>query len=113
MIRPIELLTTLANQRAPSGPATIPSGLTMLGSVKVETTPSVVIRPIELFPSLVNHSAPSGPTVMASGAFAPAKSVTTPVGVICADRIVAFVDEPEIAVRPSNDSAWIADTADQ
>ena len=60
----------------------MPSGLLMLGSVKVEATPAVVIRPIELFPSSVNHRAPSGPTVMTSGALAPMKSVTTPAGVI-------------------------------
>ena len=32
VIRPIELLPRLVNQRAPSGPAAIPSGSEMLGS---------------------------------------------------------------------------------
>ena len=39
----------------------------MLGSVKFDTTPAVVIRPIELLPEFVNHGAPSGPTVMEFG----------------------------------------------
>ena len=39
----------------------------MLASLKLLTTPWVVIRPIELFPSPVNQSAPSGPAVIPDG----------------------------------------------
>ena len=35
----------------------------MLGSVKLDTTPAVVIRPTELLLILVNHRAPSGPVI--------------------------------------------------
>ena len=66
VIRPIELLPSLVNHNAPSGPAVIP-GLADAGAGVVGHPPAVVIRPIELLPWLVNHSAPSGPAVIPAG----------------------------------------------
>ena len=67
VIRPIELLPWLVNHSAPSGPAVMSCGLSMLGSVKFVMVPVVVIRPIELLPEFVNHNAPSGPAVIQNG----------------------------------------------
>ncbi len=53
-------------------------------SVKVVTTPLVVIRPIELLPVSVNHRLSSGPVAIACGELidASVKLVTTPLVVI-------------------------------
>ena len=56
VMRPIEPKTPIAPfplfvyHSAPSGPAVIAKGATMLGAVKFVTLPVVVIRPIELLP---------------------------------------------------------------
>ena len=57
------------NHRFPSGPAVIREGSVTPGSVKVATTPAVVIRPIE--PLLVNHRFPSGPATIPKGLLMP------------------------------------------
>ena len=67
VMRPMELLPELVNHSAPSGPAVIPIGPSMLGSLKWVETPFVVIRPIELVASLVNQSASSEPVVVCTG----------------------------------------------
>jgi hypothetical protein len=71
VIRPIEPLVEVsppfANHNAPSGPAVMPQGKLMLGSLKQVTASVVLIRPISLPRMLVNHRAPSGPAVMARG----------------------------------------------
>ena len=79
-----ELFPALVNHRAPSGPVVIARGPEMLGSVKFDTTPAVVIRPIERLPALANHNAPSGPTVMFVGyeMLGSVKFFTTPLVVI-------------------------------
>ena len=86
VIRPIDSLPSLANQRAPSGPDAIPIGQRMPAGRKFLIVPRVVIRPIESLPSLVNQSAPSGPAAMPSGprmlALAYLKFVTVPPVVI-------------------------------
>src|SRR5712691_6449063 len=76
VMRPIELLPLLVNHNAPSGPAVIPCGDEMVGSVKMVTVPAVVMRPIELragaeMLQLVNHNAPSGPAVIPNGSEMP------------------------------------------
>src|SRR5437016_3709328 len=79
-------LELLVNHSAPSGPATIPVGSVMLGSVKLFTTPRVVIRPMELWSRLANHKAPSGPGAIPSG-----REMPGPV------KLVAF---PVVVIRP-------------
>ena len=49
------------NHSAPSGPAAIPAGAMMLGSVKLVTVPAVVIRPIESFAEVGEPQRPVGP----------------------------------------------------
>src|SRR5574337_228090 len=74
VIRPtlLALKAASGNQRAPSGPAVMPSGRLLGASPpggNSVMTPPVVIRPIllALVLSSVNQSAPSGPAVMPSG----------------------------------------------
>ena len=57
----------------------------MLGSVKFDTTPDVVMRPMELLAAFVNQRAPSGPRVIDSGRSTPApvNMETTPDVVNC------------------------------
>src|SRR5262245_16254970 len=67
--RPILLLARSVNQRLPSGPAVMNSGMELavgMGNSSV-TTPEVVMRPILLVLPSVNQSAPSGPTAMPKG----------------------------------------------
>ena len=79
VIRPIELLFPLVNQRAPSDPAVMPFGKLMLGSVNTEAVPSGVIRPMELLPELAYQRAPSGPVVIPRGTLiSPTKFCTAP-----------------------------------
>src|SRR5437870_7892668 len=81
-IRPMEPVPApwgLVNQRALPGPAVILlRGVKTLGSVKLETTPAVVIRPMDSKPLIsdVNQSAPSGPAVMAPGPLVPQPAST-------------------------------------
>src|SRR5437773_1870453 len=86
VIRPIEWFGLSVNQRLPSGPAAIPDGTLILGSMKLDTAPASVIRPIELLPLLVNQRLPSGPAAIPRGplipAPAPGKLDTAPAGVI-------------------------------
>src|SRR5262249_49619155 len=61
-------LSTLVNHKAPSGPAVIPTGPEIVGSVKMVISPLAVMRPIELLPGLVKHRGPSGPRARGAGA---------------------------------------------
>jgi hypothetical protein len=63
------VLLLLVNQRAPSGPAVMPTGWWIAAPVKLVMVPLTDIRPMEPAPPapLVNHSAPSLPTVMEAG----------------------------------------------
>ena len=74
------------NQRAPSGPAVMPSGrLSEWGRLNSVITPSVVMRPILLRPASVNQMLPSAPTAIPSGwlfAEMVGNGVMTPSGVI-------------------------------
>ena len=79
----------MVNHRFPSGPEAMSCGPRMVLSVKVDTTPAVVIRPIEPplgdGPWLVNQRSPSGAAaVIPWGELmpGPAKLDTTPDGVI-------------------------------
>ena len=82
VIRPIELLISLVNHNAPSGPVTIVSGCAMPVASYMVAVPPTVIRPTE-FP-FVNHKAPSGPAVIPVGPtmLGPVYLVTTPAVVI-------------------------------
>ena len=65
VIRPILLALFSANQRLPSGPAVIPSGLLLaVGIGNAEKLPLGVMRPMTLPASSVNQRLPSGPAVM-------------------------------------------------
>lgn len=87
----------------------------MLGSVKFETTPALVIRPIELVPSFVNHSAPSGPTAICCGVLipVPVKKVTATGGDVPEAAFVechtsattAVADRPTIITRTTTNRA--------
>lgn len=57
------------NQRLPSGPAAIPNGLLVLGTVYSVKTPAVVTL-ATLFKNSANHRFPSGPDAMLSGTLA-------------------------------------------
>src|SRR5262249_30965607 len=59
--------TPSVNQRLPSGPEVIPTGLAPRDRYCSLRTPLVVIRPRLSPNSSVNHSAPSIPAVMSSG----------------------------------------------
>src|SRR3989454_1552325 len=75
VIRPTLLPQDSVNQRLPSGPAVMPSGLLLPlggqlrlgGRGNSVITPAGVIRPILLPLSSVNQRLPSGPAVMLSG----------------------------------------------
>ena len=68
VIRPICPAPISTNQRAPSGPAVIPTGAAAsVGSGWMVTVPSMPIRPIALAWFRVNHIPPSGPAVIADG----------------------------------------------
>jgi hypothetical protein len=106
-MRPIDpaaglvLEALLMNQRAPSGPAVMPAGTTMLGSVYVVTVPLVVIRPMAPAPArpVVNHSAPSGPAAIQS-----AEPMQMPVKNVKGIVPLAVVSRP-IDPEPVNHSA--------
>ena len=68
VMRPIWFAPPSVNQRARSGPATMPPGpLDTVGMRNSVMEPEVVMRPMELLPWLVNQSAPSGPVTMPNG----------------------------------------------
>src|SRR2546426_10804076 len=75
VIRPTLLPQDSVNQRLPSGPAVMPSGLLLPlggqlrlgGRGNSVITPAGVIRPILLPLSSVNQRLPSGPAVMLAG----------------------------------------------
>src|SRR5271154_6247748 len=76
VIRPIESDSLFVNHSAPSGPAVISPGASVvpppkprLESVKLCEDPLIAIRPIEL--EFVNHNAPSGPPAIADGELMP------------------------------------------
>ena len=85
-MRPMELLSTLVNHRAPSGPGFIQASPSMLEAVQKLKFPAVVIRPMELLPTLVNHRAPSEPVTMFPGSSMLA--------------LVQLVTTPEVVIRP-------------
>ena len=96
----------------PSGPVVILVGPLIPVPVKLETTmPAVVISPIELLPKFVNQRLPSGPDVIPCGESipVPVKLETTPAGSYLADRVVAGIREPEIAVGTDGDGGGDAD----
>src|SRR2546423_13054169 len=71
VMRPIWLLECSVNQRAPSGPAVIPSRPGMpsweVWTANSVMVPLAVMRPILLLWISVNQVAPSGPAVLAAG----------------------------------------------
>src|SRR5262245_58165396 len=80
VILPTEWVPGSVNHMFPSGPATIPVGSPIPGSVKYESTPLDVIVPIEL--PLANHTLPSGPNASAVTWPGPcATTVAVPTGV--------------------------------
>src|SRR2546430_1940861 len=95
VIRPTLLPQDSVNQRLPSGPAVMPSGLLLPlggqlrlgGRGNSVITPAGVSRPKLLPPFSVNQRLPSGPTVMLSGPLSDVglesggNSVITPAGV--------------------------------
>src|SRR5215472_2081866 len=115
-IRPIELLPSLVNHSAPSGPLVMASGSSIPGLVKMVTFPAVVIRPIApplpRYSSSVNHNAPSGPAVMFCGRCGPdtGKASTLPVAVIWPiDRVCLLTNHTDPAgpaVSPTGDACW-------
>ena len=84
VIRLMELPS--ANQSAPSGPAVIPLGEMMTGSVNEVTFPLVVTRLIARDPGLANHSARPGPPVI------PLEAVTP--------ETLNIVTLPPVVIRP-------------
>src|SRR5438093_12561081 len=67
VMRPILLPSASVNQRAPSGPAVIPTGELLAGIANSVRAPVGVMRPILLPPSPVNQRGPSGPAVILTG----------------------------------------------
>ena len=69
VIRPIRSPNSSVNQRLPSGPAVIPTGLlpAVMPVANSVTAPAGVIRPIRLPTCSVNQRLPSGPAVIPSG----------------------------------------------
>ena len=87
VIRPIELLPSLVNHKAPSAPTAMPSGVDIEELAKLLTTPAFVIRPMVLLPLFVNQRAPSGP-------------LTMPMGELMWALDLYVVIEPAVVMRP-------------
>src|ERR1700721_2725446 len=100
---PIELLPWFVNQRFPSGPVVMPTGLSIPVPVKLETVPVVVISPMELLLKLQNQSAPLGPAAIPYGA-----SIPVPVWLV----IVPAPDATAVpAARPTRRTGRATNTA--
>src|ERR1019366_4868873 len=78
-----------------------------LGTVKLDTTPAVVIRPTES-DKLLKHRAPSGPTVIAWPDHARVRKIGHHArGSDPSDRVVVDIGEPQGAVRPGDPSGAV------